>query len=131
NQILQTLRLINKKQNVLEQVLKYLMRRHKSYWKSSRPTDLKILSEKTLALKLDVSPGHLSRLASERALLTPWGETVALRRLFISPAQRRRTLIRQIQEDQGPSTARQIQKILNTRYRQKASIRLINLARHV
>lgn len=125
NEILSALRAINIKQTALERLLQLLKDLQNPYWTSADPAQRRVLTQKELAQRLQISAGQVSRLLKSRGILTPWG-ALPLSYLAVSPAERRRALIEKIEEQTPGLSAREIQTILRQRHHDSASIRLIN-----
>ncbi len=82
--MLRQLEILETRKSTLYRVLEALIAEQAEFLVSGDRNRLHILTQKTLADRLDINPGLLNRLISNKAVQLPWGLTAPLKLFFIN-----------------------------------------------
>jgi len=80
--LIRDIELINSRKTLLYQVLRAIISHQHTYLKTKEYFDLKPLTLRELARRLDCCPSHLSRLIKLKTIELPWGEEKKLKFFF-------------------------------------------------
>ncbi|MFQ6067018.1 MAG: hypothetical protein ACE5K3_07055 [bacterium] len=98
--LLNKLRLINSRKTTIYQVIQNLIEVQRDFLLSGDFKDLKPFTQVSLSRKIGVNPSLISRSINRRALRTPQGRQIPLKRLFPSEREIRKKLIKEVIEQE-------------------------------
>ncbi|MBN1383320.1 MAG: hypothetical protein JW983_00365 [Elusimicrobia bacterium] len=128
--LIENLELVNSRMTTLYQVLHSIIKLQCDYLKSGDITDMKPLTEKEVAKRININPSLICRAIANRSVNTPWKEEKPIREFFSTKKQLQKIFVREIIADERQPCSDENLKIkLYKKYNINISRRSINVYR--